>query len=98
MAQLGSHRIERAHQDAKLVLRLFGNLIIKISRGYFARAFGKRLNRYGHLLGKKECQPHNGEEEQNSEERQNKQNLPFQREQILFLGVELTTFILVQAV
>src|SRR6266478_1044514 len=97
VAQLGGHGIEGSHQHAKLVLCLLRDLVVKISSGDFARALSESLDRNGHLLGKKERQPHHGEEQQDGEESENQQHLGFQGAQILLLGFVLAHFCLDQS-
>ncbi len=83
------HGVEGAHQKAKFVLRLFGNLILEIAGRNFARAFGKGLNGHGNLFGEEQRQPSNGEEQQHGEEQQNEQHLALKGAQVLFLRVVL---------
>src|SRR6266446_151467 len=83
VTQLRGHGVEGADEDAEFVLHLFGNLIIEISGGDFARAFRKGLDGDGDLLGEEHSDPHGGGENQKSEEEKNEQHLPLQSAQIL---------------
>ena len=94
VAQLRGHGVERADQHAEFVLRLFGNLILEIAGGNFARALGKRLNGHGNLLGEEQRDPGGGGKNQKREEEEDQQHLPFEGAQILlhvfvFLGLRL---------
>ena len=60
VSQLRRHGVEGADKNTEFVLSLLGDLIIKISGGNFASAFGKRLNRNSDLFRKEESDPHNG--------------------------------------
>jgi len=68
-------------------LRLFGNLIIKISRGDLAGPFGEPPDGHGNLFGQKECQPSHREQQQNSEEGQIRSIWRSARAQVLFFGL-----------
>ena len=69
-AQLLGHAIERAHQRAEFVLRLHVDAMIEIAARNFARRLGQRLNRHGHLLGKKQRHPRGREEQQQRDQQQ----------------------------
>ena len=67
VSQLRRHRVKRTHQNAKLVLGLLRNLVVEITSRNFARALGKRLDRYGDLLCEKERDPHHRGKQQHGE-------------------------------
>src|SRR5580698_9974916 len=87
IAELRGHRVERADQDAELVLRLFGNLIIEISGRDFARAFRERLNRHDHLFREKCGDPHQRKEKQHREEAEDQEHLALESAKILLFLV-----------
>src|SRR5271165_6258202 len=77
VAKLGGHGVEGADENAEFVLDLFGNLIVKVSGGYFASAVGERLNGNSNLLGEKQRDPHGGGYDQDGEEEENQEHLLF---------------------
>jgi len=60
VAELGGHAVEGANQRAEFVVSLFGDLVIEITGGDFASAFGEGLDGHGDLFGEVKGDPENG--------------------------------------
>ncbi len=60
VAQLGGHGVEGADERAEFIVGLFGDLIVEITGGDFASAFGEGLDGDGDLLGEIESEPEDG--------------------------------------
>src|SRR5215467_2226774 len=84
VAELGGHAVEGADKIAELVVRLLGNLVVKIARGDFAGAFGQCLDGTGYLLREIERDPKHGREKQDGEEGEDQEELAFKGAQVLF--------------
>ena len=67
-------------------MRLLGNLVVEITGGNLARAFGKRLDRDSDLFGEEKGQPHHRKKQKNGEERQDQEHLTLQSAEVLFFG------------
>ncbi len=84
-AELAGHLVEGVDEDAELVVGARGDAVIEIAAGDLLGGFGKGLDGYGDALGKKERDPHGGEEQEQGDEREADKNLALKDAQVLIL-------------
>ena len=87
IAELRGHRVEGFDEEAELVLRLLGHLIVEIAGGDFARAFGKRFDGHGDLFSEIERGPHQRKEKKDREKDEDEEELALEGAKVLFLLV-----------
>ena len=86
--ELGSHGVERADEDAELILRLFRDLVVEIAGGDLTGAFGEGLDGHGDLLGEMKSEPGDGGNKKHGEEGKDEKELVLQSaKMLLFLVV-----------
>ncbi len=87
IAELRGHGVERLDEEAELVLRLLGDLIVEVAGGDFARTFGKRFDRHGDLFREIERGPHQRKEKKDGEKDEDEEELALEGAKVLLFLV-----------